>query len=377
MALTIKDLLQSPYLEKLTLKAGEKGLGRYVTNAGTLDYEYAEGYDREPIFEKEQFLVSSLLFAKDKPSLILNAIKDLNARQVSCLAYKPIFIKRLPENVIAYCNEAGFPLLELESDSWIENIIFEIMKAVQADDHVYLTEKNISLMISSSLPVPSVSSIIKNISLRLKQFVHAAFIWDPHIDIHRLYERYALMKETKDRFLICRYKSGLFFITTNHSKSPEIHALMVKQALDPLGVHTDEVGVSSSDIHTSNHFDLIFKESYHTYLASLADDTKYRNYREIGVYQLLIPFADEPDAKSFSDSFLMPLNNHREYLDTAIIYAKNNGDIIAASIDMGCHQNTIRYRLAKIKSLVCNENTSDYEFYKQLSIAIAIKNLTE
>lgn len=377
MALTIKDLLQSPYLERLTLKAGEKGLGRYVTNAGTLDYEYADGYDGEPIFEKEQFLVSSLLFAKDKPGLILNAIKDLNARQISCLAYKPVFIKSLPEDIIAYCDDAGFPLLELESDSWIENIIFEIMKAVQADDNIYLTEKNISLMISSLLPAPDVASIVKNISLRLKKFVHAAYIWDPRLDLHRLYNSYTLMKGTKDKFLICRYKSGVFFITTNNSDDTDLHELMMKQAFDQLGMHSNQASISSSNIHVSHEFDLIFKESYQTYIASLADHTAYRNYNEIGTYQFLVSLANETDVKAFSSNFLMPLGKHREYLDTAMAYVKNSGDIIAASVDMGCHQNTIRYRLAKIKSLVGGENMSDYEFYKQLSIALAIKNLTE
>lgn len=377
MALTIKDLLQSPHLEKLTLKAGEKGLGRYVTNAGTLDYEYAEGYHMEPIFEKEQFLVSSLLFAKDNPSLILNAIKDLNTRQVSCLAYKPVFIKNLPENVIAYCNDVGFPLLELEPESWIENIIFEIMKTVQADDTIYLTEKNISLMISSLLPMSNVSSIAKNISLRFKKFIRASYIRDTRIDIHRLYEGYTLMKETKDRFLMCRYQSGIFFITTNNSNNPETHRLIMNQVLDILGINTNNVTVSSSNMHTPDEFDLIFKESYYTYIASLADNMEYRDYNEIGVYKFLVSLAHETDVKSFSNNFLLPLKNHREYFETATIYSKNNGDIIATSVDMNCHQNTIRYRLAKIKSLVCNENISDYEFYKQLSIAIAINNLTE
>ena len=41
MALTIKDILQLQSLHGFQLISGHKGLSRYVTSAGILDYEFS------------------------------------------------------------------------------------------------------------------------------------------------------------------------------------------------------------------------------------------------------------------------------------------------------------------------------------------------
>ena len=41
MALTVKDILLLPGLERFNLAAGEKGLGNTVVSAGVADYEFS------------------------------------------------------------------------------------------------------------------------------------------------------------------------------------------------------------------------------------------------------------------------------------------------------------------------------------------------
>lgn len=66
MALTIKDLLLLQSLQKFRILAGYKGLSHYVTSAGIGDYEFCSDidYPHETAFEKDSFVLSSLLFAK-------------------------------------------------------------------------------------------------------------------------------------------------------------------------------------------------------------------------------------------------------------------------------------------------------------------------
>lgn len=88
MALTIKDILQLQSLHGFQLISGHKGLSRYVTSAGILDYEVCPDidYPREAAFEKDSVVLSSLLFAKDNHELILPAVEHLYSSGVSGFA---------------------------------------------------------------------------------------------------------------------------------------------------------------------------------------------------------------------------------------------------------------------------------------------------
>ena len=48
------------------------------------------------------------------------------------------------------------------------------------------------------------------------------------------------------------------------------------------------------------------------------------------------------------------------------------GDIAKAGELFGCHQNTIRYKLARMRELVNCEATSEHDFFINLSLAVRI-----
>ena len=66
------------------------------------------------------------MFAKDDPSQILDAVMRLYTMKVSGLAYKNVFIKELPEEVINFANTNDFPILEFGGDEFFEDVIMQI-----------------------------------------------------------------------------------------------------------------------------------------------------------------------------------------------------------------------------------------------------------
>ena len=102
MALTVRDLLDLNIMKNFRLIAGEGGLGRPISGNGVevLDFEFVQGVGlhRDRLFEGESLAISSLLFAKDDPSQILDAVMRLYTMKVSGLAYKNVFIKKLPDS---------------------------------------------------------------------------------------------------------------------------------------------------------------------------------------------------------------------------------------------------------------------------------------
>ena len=122
MAITILEAMKLPTFKDFDLVAGYRGLDREIQRASILDYEYESSLFDKPIqtyFEKEDFVISSLIYAKDDPSLILESVKGLISDGVSGLAIKNIYYDELPEEVIKYANQMDFPIFMFDKKGQI------------------------------------------------------------------------------------------------------------------------------------------------------------------------------------------------------------------------------------------------------------------
>ena len=102
-------------------------------------------------------------------------------------------------------------------------------------------------------------------------------------------------------------------------------------------------------------------------------------YRDIGFYKILLPYLHDPWLKDFYVSLLQPLRDYDEQyginlLPTAVSYADNHCNMKKTAAALFQHENTVRYRIGKIKELLHLNDEDDY-FQEQLLLAIKIYQL--
>ena len=360
MALTIKDILQLHSLKKMELISGYQGLLHYVSSAGIADYEFCSDldYPRENAFEKGSFVLSSLLFAKENPASILPAVKQLFESGVSALAYKTVIFQDLPEEVIVFSNENDFPIFRL-------------------DDTNLLTETNIKKMIHNEFSKSQVYFLSKNISLSFKEYSMGVYIKSSddgfRLNLDRYYKNFYLNRNLNDKALLCKYEDGLFAILTSHQNNVKSFQIILSDLLNFLALNANELFINCSNIHRSYEcLDLCFRESFHTHIASLAENRNLSSYSAIGIYQYLIPLQNEQSMQSYMDSLITPLLGRPEYFDTVMQLVLHGGDALQAAGRFDCHQNTIRYRMNKIKALLGLESETEQDFYAILASAMRL-----
>lgn len=384
MALTVKDILQLQSLHSFRLHAGQKGLSRYVVSAGIGDYEFCPDidYPRETAFEADSLVLSSLLFAKGRPELLLPAVQQLYEAGVSGLAYKTVIFHELPDEVLAFCDAHAFPLFSFGSDAFFENIVYEVLNAVRADDTDLLTESNLRRMIENDFPKSQVTRLAKTLSLAFKGHVLGVYIKSAaaesergsfDLQAERCLKNLYLNRNLNDKALLCLYEGGLFALLTAHQPKPETFEVILSQLLDFLHFDEAPLHVCRSDVHLPyEDLDLCFRESYQTYLASMTEARRFASYREIGTYRFLLPQKDSESMQDYADSILAPLLAKPEYFETARQLVLCGGDMLRTAEHFRCHQNTIRYRLQKIKVLLGFENETEQDFYAILSVAVRL-----
>ncbi|MDD6043440.1 MAG: PucR family transcriptional regulator [Eubacteriaceae bacterium] len=374
MALTMKYILTLPALKSFKLVAGEDGLERDVVSAGIADYEFVDGidYDLSKAFEKDSLVISSLLFAKDKPSLLRPAIKQLNEAGVAAFAFKSVFFDNLPEEVIAYANENSFPIFSYKDGTWFENIIFQVMSAVEKDDARYLSEVHIEKMIKNTITQSEIDNIRRGISLLLSKTVSAVYIKSSDLDASGIFRAYYMSKSLRDKILVAKYNDGVFVLITNSSWNEKTHRVILDEACQILSLPVNAENLVLSGMYPATELHKAFREAYYGWAAGLLSLRKVTSYENLGVYSALLPLSSSSELKTYAQSYLRRLKGYEETIEA---YINNGGDIIATSINLNCHANTIRYRLSKMKELAGAKDETDHELFRDLSIAYAVASI--
>ena len=375
MALTIEDILALPGLNTFQLIAGKGGLHHYVITEGIADYEFAEGihYHRPEAFERDSIVISSLLFAKDNPALILPAVRALRESGVAAFAYKQILFDRLPDSVIAYADEYDFPIFSFGEDIWFENIIFDVMTAVERDDARHLSQSHLEKMIAGAVSQQDVNQIRRGISLLLHRSVSAAYVKAPDLDASRVYRSYYMCKNLREKLLVAPYEDGIFLLITTPKWEEASHRVILEEACQSLALPLSSHRIIISRIHAADELDKAFREAYYAWTAGLIFRRETARFDDLGVYAALLPLAGTPELKSYAENYLKQLAGYEE---TISAYVKNGGDVVATSVDLCCHANTVRYRLHRMKALVHAPGETDHELFRDLSIAYLIRKLS-
>ena len=370
MALTVKDILTLPALSQMQLVAGERGTGRSITCAGIAEHEFAEGmnFNEPDYFEKDSIVLTSLLFARDNPKLILPAVEFLVKSGVSALAYKTVIYEDLPDEVLSYADAHNFPIYKY-TDVWYETIIFEVLTAVERNDTRYLSETRIEQMIRNTAGPEDIESIRRGISLLSSRTVSACYIKTPSLDAERIFRNYYMLRNLREKFIATKYDGGLFILISTTMQSKKAHRVILSEACSALSLPVSADDITLSRMHPAQDLNKAFQEAYYGWIAGLVSLHKVDSYENLGVYSAILPLADSPELKSYALSYMDKI---RSFEETAESYINNGGDIVATSVDMQCHSNTVRYRLNRMKELTGAKNQTDHELFRDLSVAYVV-----
>lgn len=385
MAITVRDLMALPYFEGFTLIAGKKGLDRLIGSVGILDFEYSAdfaGHRRSDYFFKNDFLFSNLFFAKENHMLLLETIQELNELGVSCLAFKTIAMKDIPDEVKNFANRVHFPIYKYGEKIFMEEAIYNAMEAIKQESRLSSLEGSIERMIDGKLSQEESAAKIREINPHLFGNVITAYVKNDEgfsfLQFRRLFDNLAKKGQINDRITLLPFDKGLLIIATDeHHQANRFDALLheafIHMSLDPSGFF-----IGYSEIHPREELDLCFGEAYFSWIAARIERANSKRFGELGDYRILIPGRHSRHCLSFMKNYLAPLldDGNDELLQTAIVFVLQAFDLQKTAEALFCHTNTIRYRINRIRKKLA-EGTNEHVFYEHLAIAIKIYLLKE
>jgi len=379
MGITVFEATKLNTFKNFRLIAGFSGLDNIVEKVGILDWEFFSKMEGE--FIKGEFVLTSLLFAKDNPDFIFEAVKNLIGDCASGLAIKNIYYDNIPEEVINYANEKSFPIFIFDNSAYFEDIITEVMDKIRFADNCEMMETKVDIIIKNNLNKANVKEIAFEINSSFKENFFVLYCKSKkYCDDNKLINIVESLKRNKVINLyssILKYRNGILVIYTEEKIHEENIQRSVNSLIDRMGIRVSEYYIGVSDIHLRlSELDNGINESIFAQKAGEISNNSFNYFKDIGIYSILIPYVNEFWIQSFYNRIITPIKNYdekynSELFDTAIKYIENDGKVVETANAFFLHKNTIRYRIAKIKELL-NMEDCEGSFYEQLSITIKL-----
>lgn len=384
MKLTVRDLFDLPIFKDFKIVAGSGGLDKQIVGTDILDFEFVKGahMSRDNILDKDSLVLTSLLFAKDNPASICEAVERMDSLGVACVAYKTALFNELPKEALEYADKHDFPVLEFGGDEFFEDIISEITLVLKDGEDVESLEHDISLIIDHELNEKEESRIAKKINTNFNRYIKVVYVKDSQRQsdeaIIKLVLKMHTLERIKRKSALCKYRDGYFIILSQDSNNSGRFDALLTDILIAMDVDKSRLCYGESTIKlTSEGFGKAIREAYWSGNIALLEKVPLKDYRDIGIYSLIVPEIHSKNFQSYMKEYLSPLNNEKpELLETACVYILSRGDYDTTAEKMFCHVNTIRYRLSRLQQLL-DPTSNDKEFFENLSMAIRIHLLSQ
>ena len=382
MSISILEAMKLPTFKDFELVAGYRGLDREIQRASILDYEYEKSLSSKPItvfFYREDFVISSLIYAKDDPSLILKSIKGLVADGVSGLAVKRVYYDVLPDEVIQYANEVNFPIFMFDQKgSFYEDIVTEIYDKNREKNNLSFKEAKIGILLNEDMDKSSVKNMAQDFNISFKDNLFALCLKPKkYIEENTLSTIIDnLNKGLNINHAAYRYRGCIFIIYTYEEKNNDFNKL-VDLTVASLFINLNDYYMGISNFHKYiDELDMVLKESMYAMRVASIEEENQKYYDEIGVYKLLMPSYDKNYMRNFYNDTIGKIIKYdqkynTELWETSLAYIKSSGNIRETAKLVNLHENTVRYRINKVKEILGSKN-SEYEFYEELSLGIKL-----
>lgn len=381
MGITVREVCGLKEFQAFRLVAGESGLSNVIEKIGILDYEFALQDDRRPRkwgFRKYDFVLTSLLFAKDRPELLLPTIRELCSYQISALAVKDVCYDHLPEDVLAYADEHALPVFMFgRDDAYFEDIVVSLNNLILERKSLDWMEHRIALFLSGELDVKGEREVNRELlTQRTEKYrIYYCKVKDEEGTIRDRRKCYRLGETA------LYYREGCFVIRYSpdpgdKEKWPETTR---KYLSNVLHLPADRYRIGVSGIHEDpEELSYAMKECLYAQMYAELHEQQLSFFENMGIYRLLFPHYTDVWFEGYRNCMIDKiLQSDREsdshLYATLECYVRKLGNIQEVADEMHMHKNTVRYRVNKVREQLDMEN--DPYFDIQITIAFMIDKL--
>lgn len=372
---TIHEILTLKNFCNFRLIAGANGLDRKVNRGGFIDHESEEELANSNI--KNEMIFSNLPMIKNHPEKIVKIVEALILSKTACFVIKTTLFKEVPKEAIAFANKHNYPIF-LFDDIYIDTLILDIDELINHSKNMKKKIEIVEKLEKGGVSPSETRSLAYEVNKTFfdSKYFMVALIKNDEANIENMNIK-TTQKILGDRSSVIDMEDNVMVIISSLNKN-----INRKVILNNLGIKIEEAHIGISNI--SNNIEMLGQligESKIALKYSIFKNEGHKSIEELGLYKLLIPIMDIPATKAYYREIVDKIIEYDEVYQSDLFktvkeYIKCDGNIKKASELLYQHENTVRYRIKKVKQII---NLGDFHGmeYETLALAIHLYKLDE
>lgn len=374
MEITIKDILNKEPFKGQKLIAGHGGLKNKVKYISVFETEPEQ--NNEVLRRTEVIYLTSLYYQRNSTKEMLKYLQMIKGLQSSGLCVIDDYIDSFSPEVLDFCNINNIPLILVEHNIPYADMISSVMELIILSQQEKITEDRLKVLEGGRLSTSDARQIIRELNPHFQSRITAFYVSSSSpLSMQEDRTKELIQSITSNSsYFASLYKKG-FLIICSYS---EATSLRYEKIIDSI-INTIRKTFPNAAVGISK--DLLLDECGSAIMQAIACVQVYRTtslpkcirYDDLGLFKLLFSFLGSKELESFYDETIQVVIRYDEQYNTELFqsiccFLKNNCNYLITSRELSVHENTVRYRISRIKELL-NFHGSDMELFHTLDVA--------
>ena len=380
MPYTVSDFINS-HASSVRLLAGQGGLARAIGEVGILDYELVPGlksrYQRTNFYEG-QLVLSTFLYARDNPFLIIDAVKYLVSVGASALVIKNVFHLEIPDAALRFANARNLPVLLATSDSlYFDEVILDVGTRIRELESAIFVQREIDALLAERDDETAVIAHARRLNPSFADELAAIYVLgDDALDANDAIACQGQLVGTHG--LLSLFDGGMLLILSEDLLSENDVAVAVDSLEARLHARDIDAHVGASEVHQgTGTLATVVLEAIHAARIAHRNGSGTVWHKDLGTLRAVLPHASSPSMASFAHQVIDPIRDfdteHNALLErTVTSLIEHDWVLTDTARALETHPNTVRYRMGQIKKVTGLDWRRPRDL-EQLSLAHAIE----
>ena len=369
--ITVSDILQLDIFSDYRLVAGKSGLRNEIHYINIYDNPISEIDAAIQLFPGDVYL-TFFYYGKDDAAYIMHTLRYLIAQKGAALIVFDEYMDTLPKEAIALCDAAGLPVIFLNCHTPYSLVIASIMECKIAMEQKNTLEEKLESIVSRTSSTDEKHQLLKELNPSFQQNITALFAQTEAAMQSSVIVNLISSVIRDLRNFAAEFRGGILFLLSYPDSRTDTAAKTVQHTVNQIHTVFPDALIGVSNPHKLDDTGRAISESLLCVTAGKPSLTGRIDYSKLGVARILVDLLGSSALEEFYNDMTQPIyksdaQNNTNLLNTMLIFAEYEMDYKKTAEAMFVHENTIRYRIGKLKDLI-PYGKSDMDFLETISI---------
>ncbi|MDY3618305.1 PucR family transcriptional regulator [Agathobaculum sp.] len=377
MNVSLANILKNPLFENARVLAGREGCYRTVKRVSVFDSPFGEDVIGGGIIMPGDFFVTGLLQFADAQS-VLAVMRVLVQGESSGVCLISSGRETLiSEEVRRFCDQHYFPVVHIGQDISYAQIMDTVNRYIAMENLNVMNQLKLDKITDGKMTAQEKMELLLSMNPNLGEWVQAVYFQGDFASRLLEFEWNARSLASREDVFINTPGAHVMILSAGDEKKMKIHLDVTRRLLSQY-FQKPALGVGRA--YPRHWVDKALQEGQNALTMALTAGAGEQEYNPLSVLQLLLPLRNSREIQDFYAGFCEKVRGgaseegSRELLATVRLFVRHAGDFKRTAEALRQHENTVRYRLNRVKALLGLEH-DPVAFYETLGLAVRIEQL--